>query len=103
VDQPAVGEVLTEEPETSERRRLSADTAATVGTASVEAELLDSITGDRLAAAVDQRAGTKSLFTTRTFTTWGDVEAAANFWAERTAQFLVEQGARRKPGSESQE
>jgi hypothetical protein len=48
--------------------------------------------------AVDQRAGTKSLLTTRTFTTWGDVEPAANFWAERTAQFLVEQGVRRNAG-----
>jgi hypothetical protein len=75
---------------------LSADTASTVGTATVEMELLDSITGQRLAAAVDQRAGTKSLLTTRTFSTWGDVEAAANFWAERTAQFLVKQGVQRK-------
>jgi len=75
---------------------LSADTASTVGTATVEMELLDSITGARLAAAVDERAGTKSLLTTRTFSTWGDVEAAANFWAERTAQFLVKQGVRRK-------
>jgi len=77
---------------------LSADTASTVGTATVEMELLDAITGERLAAAVDQRAGTKSLLTTRTFTTWGDVEAAANFWAERSAQFLVKQGVRRKAG-----
>lgn len=75
---------------------LSADTASTVGTATIEMELLDSITGERLAAAVDQRAGTKSLLTTRTFSTWGDVEAAANFWAERVAQFLVKQGVRRK-------
>jgi hypothetical protein len=75
---------------------LSADTASTVGTATLEMELLDSITGERLAAAVDQRAGTKSLLTTRTFTTWGDVEAAANFWAERTAQRLVKAGVRRK-------
>jgi hypothetical protein len=75
---------------------LSADTASTVGTATVEMELLDSITGERLAAAVDQRAGTKSLLTTRTFSTWGDVEAAASFWAERTARFLVKQGVRRK-------
>ncbi len=79
---------------------LSADTASTVGTATLEAELLDSVTGERLAAAVDQRAGTKSLLTTRTFTTWGDVEAAANFWAERTTDFLVREGVRRKPGAE---
>jgi hypothetical protein len=75
---------------------LSADTASTVGTATVEMELVDSVTGERLAAAVDQRAGTKSLLTTRTFSTWGDVEAAANFWAERTTQFLVKQGVQRK-------
>jgi len=79
---------------------LSADVAKTVGTATVEVELLDSVTGERLAAAVDQRAGTKSLFTTRTFSTWGDVEAAANFWAERVTQFLAKQGVRRKPGAE---
>jgi len=78
---------------------LSADVAETVGTATVEAELLDSVTGDRLAAAVDQRAGTKSLFTTRTFSTWGDVEAAANFWSARVAQFLMKQGVRRKTGA----
>lgn len=77
---------------------LTADTAATVGTATIEMELVDSVTGARLAAAVDQRAGTKSLLTTRTFSTWGDVEAAADYWAERTTQFLLEQGFRRKGG-----
>jgi hypothetical protein len=75
---------------------LSADTANTVGTATVEAEVLDSVTGERLAAAVDQRAGTKSLPTTRTFQKWGDVEAACNYWAERVAKFLVRQGVRRR-------
>lgn len=79
---------------------LAADTAATVGTATVEMELLDSVTGERLASAVDQRAGTKSLLTTRTFSTWGDVEAAANYWAERTAQFLVKQGVARRARGE---
>jgi hypothetical protein len=76
----------------------AADTATTVGTATLEAELVDSTTGEGLAVAVDQRAGTKQLLTTRTFTTWGDVEPAANFWAERTAHFLVEQDVRRKAG-----
>jgi hypothetical protein len=71
---------------------LSADVAATVGTATAEAEIEDSLTGRRLAAAVDQRAGTKALFTTRTFTKWGDVEAACNYWAERAASFLERQG-----------
>lgn len=78
---------------------LGADTANTVGTASAEAEMLDSVTGTRLAAAVDSRAGTKRLFTTRTFSTWGDVEAACEYWAKRVALFLVNQGVRRKPGA----
>lgn len=78
---------------------LGADTATTVGTASVEAEMLDSVTGTRLAAAVDSRAGTKRLFTTRTFSTWGDVEAATQYWAQRAARFLVDQGMVRKAGA----
>ena len=78
---------------------LSADTAATVGTATGEVEAVDSVTGERLAAAVDERAGTKSLFTTRTFSTWGDVKAAADHWADRMAQFLIKEGVQRKPGA----
>jgi hypothetical protein len=78
---------------------LGADTARTVGTASAEIELLDAVSGARLAAAVDSRAGTKRLFTTRTFSTWGDVEAACQLWAERVAKFLVRQGVQRKPGA----
>ena len=74
---------------------LSADVANTVGTATVEVELLDSVTGDRLAAAVDQRAGTKSILAgSRTFKTWGDVEAACEFWAEGLTQALVRLGVK---------
>jgi hypothetical protein len=72
---------------------LSADVTNTVGTATLEAELLDSVTGERLAAAVDQRAGTKSLLAgSRTFKTWGDVEAACKFWAEGLTGTLVRLG-----------
>lgn len=78
---------------------LSADVAATVGSATVEMELRDSITGRRLAAAVDARAGNKALFTTRTFTKWGDVEAAARLWAGRVAWQLARHGVQRKPGA----
>lgn len=76
---------------------LSADVAETVGTATVEVALVDSITGRRLAAAVDSRAGNKALFSLRTFQKWGDVEAACNLWAQRVAWQLVRQGVRRKP------
>ncbi|MDH3684675.1 MAG: DUF3313 domain-containing protein [Myxococcales bacterium] len=77
---------------------LSLDTAATVGTATVELEVLDSVTDRRLAALVDQRAGTKSMLAgSRTFKTWGDVEAACDFWAERVATGLETQGVRTRP------
>jgi hypothetical protein len=79
---------------------LSTDTAATVGTATVEVEVSDAISGKRLAAAVDSRAGTKSILAgSRTFTKWGDVEAAAQFWAQRVTAFLVRQGVERQPGA----
>ena len=77
---------------------LSLDTARTVGTATVELEVLDSVTDRRLVALVDQRAGTKSLLAPgRTFATWGDVEAACDFWASRVAEALEKQGVRTKP------
>jgi hypothetical protein len=78
---------------------LAADTANTVGTATAEMEAVDSITGERLAAAIDEVAGTKRVFTTRTFTKWGDVEAACHIWAERLALFLVRQGVPQRPGA----
>ena len=78
---------------------LSADVAVTVGTATVEMEVRDSITGRRLAAAVDSRAGNKALFTTRTFTKWGDVEAAEQYWSQRVAWQLARHGVQRKPGA----
>jgi hypothetical protein len=79
---------------------LSTDTASTVGTATAEIEAVDSITGEQLAAAVDQRAGTKSILAgSRTFQKWGDVQAAAEFWAERAARFLLGEGVRRKAGA----
>jgi hypothetical protein len=78
---------------------LSADVAETVGTATLEAEVLDSLTGQRLAAAVDSRAGNKALFSGRTFQKWGDVEAAAKLWASRVTWQLVRHGVRRKPGA----
>lgn len=76
---------------------LSSDVAKTVGTATIEVEVLDSVTGERLAAAVDERAGTKSILAgKRTFQKWGDVKAACEFWAERVAAALVRAGLRAK-------
>jgi hypothetical protein len=67
--------------------------ADVVDSATIEAELRDTITGVRLAAAVDWRAGRSSR---REFETWSDVEAAATHWAQRLEHFLVRQGVRRR-------
>ncbi len=72
---------------------LSGDVTNTVGTATLEAELLDSITGERLAATVDRRAGTKSVLAgSRTFEKWGDIQAACEFWALGLTRTLVRLG-----------
>lgn len=62
-------------------RKLVTGTHSGVGIVSVEGELLDSSTGERLAAVVDRRAGTKSLNIQAT--RWGEVQDAFNFWARR--------------------
>jgi len=81
---------------------LSLDTANSVGTATVEFELLDGITNERLAAAVDQRAGTKAwalIAPKRTFTKWGDVKNVCNYWAERAVIVLLKKGVGPKQGA----
>lgn len=78
---------------------MASDAAVTVGAGTPEAELLDSVTGERLVAVVDSRAGNKALLTTRTFKEWGDFEAAADYWAKRATYALAQLGVRRKPGA----
>ena len=78
---------------------LSADVATTVGTATIEVDVRDSVTGRRLAAAVDSRAGNKALFAGRSYTKWGDVQYATNLWTQRIAWQLVRHGVQRKPGA----
>jgi acyl carrier protein len=65
---------------------LATDTAVVVGEASFEAELLDSVTDERLLAAVSERWGTK--FPTSMFSKWADVEKACDFWAEQLRKRL---------------
>jgi hypothetical protein len=81
---------------------LSLDTANSVGTATMEAELLDAATNERLAAVVDQRAGTKAWFLIapkRTFTKWGDVKDIDSYWAKRAAIVLLKKGVPPKQGA----
>jgi hypothetical protein len=78
---------------------LAADTAWMVGSATMEMEVLDSTTGERLAAAVDERAGTRVLFAGRGYTTWGDVQAAINYWSQLKAWQLARAGVQLRPGA----
>lgn len=73
---------------------MGTDTAALVGTASMEGELTDAMTNERLAAVVDSRAGTKGV--TRMLFKWSDVEAICDHWGERTRDFLVAQGVQQR-------
>lgn len=73
---------------------LAADTAALVGSASIEIEGRDEISDRLLVAAVDARAGQKSL--TTMLSKWADVEAAAAFWGKRVADFFARQGVDQK-------
>jgi hypothetical protein len=62
-------------------------TSAFVGEVAIEAEILDSLTNERLAALIDERAGTKSY--QDKFKDWGDVNKAFIYWAERTRKKLL--------------
>jgi len=60
---------------------MATDTAVFVGKCSGEVEITDSVTGRRLAAAVDQRVGTKDP--RNMLNKWDDVDSAFKEWAER--------------------
>ena len=57
-----------------------------VGQASIEVEILDSMTNERIGAAIDTRPGGKI----EGFTKWGAVEGAFKFWAKRLKTWLDE-------------
>ncbi|MDD2679319.1 MAG: DUF3313 domain-containing protein [Candidatus Omnitrophica bacterium] len=62
-------------------KKFTLGTHSGAGVVGIEGEALDSLTGKRLAAVVDRRASTKSL--SSSYTRWGDVQDAFNFWARR--------------------
>ena len=65
----------------SSARKIFLGKHGSVGEARIEMELLDSETGELLAAAVDARAGTKAF--QGKFDRWDDVESAYGTWAKR--------------------
>jgi len=70
-------------------KRVIFGTGLGVGECQAEVELLDGGTGQRVAAAVDRRAGTKAL-RTKFDGTFGDVELAIDYWSAHLAQRLTE-------------
>ena len=66
---------------------MSAGTSVLVGKAGLEGEITDSMSGDRLMAALDERQGTKAM--RGGVKTWSDVKLAGEFWAERLRKRLA--------------
>jgi len=60
--------------------KLGTGTHAFVGRAAIEVEILDATSNARLLAAVDERAGGKTL--EGSTSAWADVEEAFDYWAE---------------------
>ncbi len=71
-------------------KKVAVGTNLSVGKASVELELQDSQTGERLVAAVDERAGRKYTGKFDKFEKYHTVEDAFDYWAERLKKRLKE-------------
>jgi hypothetical protein len=72
----------------SDLKQLTTGTQAFVGTAGIEAKIVDAASGELLAAAVDRRQGGKRLEDAQGG--WGDVLAAFDFWATELRRVLAE-------------
>lgn len=66
--------------------KVASDDNVGTGEAATEMEALDSVTGERLAAAVDRRQGGKMAFRGK----WTDTKDAFDFWAKRFRERLDE-------------
>lgn len=66
--------------------KVASDENVGTGEAAAEMEFLDSMSGERLAAAVDRRQGGKAAFRGK----WTDAKDAFDFWAKRFRERLDE-------------
>jgi hypothetical protein len=80
----------------SDIKQLATGTQAFVGTAGIEAKIVDSASGQLLAAAVDRRQGGKRLEDAQGG--WADVLAAFDYWASQLRSVLAEARAREVGG-----
>jgi hypothetical protein len=88
---PLLDTVTTVLPQTlilSQGKKLATGTNAFVGQASVEARLVDSQSGELLAAGIDRRAGGKRLGKGAGY--WRDVENVFDYWAAKIRWRLCE-------------
>lgn len=69
----------------SSATKATTDSNVGVGRAAVEMELVDSVSGERLAAAVDRREGSKQVGSGK----WDDVEEAFDHWSEKLDAYLA--------------
>ena len=67
---------------------MAADTQVWVGAATFEGEITDSLSGERLMAAVDERAGTKNPLVG--LKEWSQVRRVFDTWAENLRKRLSE-------------
>jgi hypothetical protein len=82
-----VSSVLPQARLLSGAKQLATGTAAFVGKAGIEGEVVDSLTGVRLFAAVDRRAGQTGV--KGATTAWNDVKLAFDFWSKRLTERLA--------------
>lgn len=68
---------------------MATDSYAFAGSAEAEMKATDSVSGELLAEAVDQRAGGMGLKSAASFQ-WGDAQNAMDYWAEKIAQRFQE-------------
>jgi hypothetical protein len=68
---------------------MATDSYAFAGSAEAEMKATDSVTGELLAEAVDQRAGGMGLKSAASFK-WGDAQNAMDYWSEKIAQRFQE-------------
>jgi hypothetical protein len=68
---------------------MATDSYAFVGSAEAEMKATDSVSGEFLAGAVDQRAGGMGLKSAASFQ-WGDAQNAMDYWAQRIPNRILE-------------
>jgi hypothetical protein len=71
-------------------KKVAVGTNLSVGKASVELEIQDALTGERLVAAVDERAGRKYTGKFDKFEKYHTVEDAFDYWAKKLKKRLKE-------------